>query len=516
MNEPLEFLVQLLSQFAGGPGPPENNLVRFGLAAVFWAVLLFVAGSRQKQQSRPREKLLVAGFALAFIRELFMFAQQSWRIVSGAEHDALCTVTAPLEHSLTLAALVLIAGSFLRYLLDDDHIARTYLTGGLGAVALLSAVTFLWWPGQLAANPHLHFSATWPAWALHLLAATMLVIALAILVQKQGWLRNVIIVALLFFVLSELLTLANLATARQYSRIICPIGNSFYLWAIPLFGFVYFREQSLEKKRAEEALQNYQDHLEELVDERTADLAQAHAQLERAAALEERQRIAANLHDGLAQTLSYVHMISTHTESLLASGDVVAAQDGFTRVGPALSRALAEVRNCVRTLHETPAPPQGLESTVRQDLEDLRPIDGPQIEFVSYLQHSLLEKPERLEHIRRVMTEAVMNALRHADASVITVTVEDSPAAATITVLDDGCGFDPERASKDQGEHFGLSIMKARAAQLGGTLQIYSALEQGTQVMLTWPIESDLTPGSTTEEMVETGTEQLAVDKAAC
>ncbi len=443
-----------------------------------------------------------------------MFAQQSWRILSGGEHDALCTVTAPLEHSLTLAALVLIAGSFLRYLLDDDRIARTYLTSGLGAVGLLSAITFLWWPGQLAANSSLHFSATWPAWALHLLAAIMLVIALVILINKQGWLRNVIVIALLFFVLSELLTLANLATARQYSHIICPIGNSFYLWAIPLFGFVYFREQALEKKRAEEALQAYQDHLEDLVDERTADLAQAQAQLERAAALEERQRIAANLHDGLAQTLSYVSMISSHTEVLLADGDVAGAQEGFQRVLSALGRAMIEVRNCVASLHETPSPPQGLASTVEGALEDLRPIDDPRIEFVSYLQSPILERPERLEHVRLVVTEAVMNALRHADASVITVTLENDLGASAITVLDDGCGFDPEEASTNHEEHFGLSIMKARAAQLGGALQIYSASKQGTQVMLTWPTADGLTPIDA-EELVGPANHDHAVNTVA-
>lgn len=491
MNQPLEFLIQLLSQFAGGPGPPENNLVRFGLAAIFWGVLLLVAWNRQGQQQRPRERLLVAGFALAFFREMFMFSQQAWRTISGTEHDVLCTIVAPLEHTLTLASLVLIAGSFIRYLLDDSRLARNFLAVGLGTVGVFSAITFIWWPSQLAAQPHIHFSSTWAAWTLHLVGLILLIVAMLILARGTEWQRNVVVLALCFFALSEVLVLLNLATSRAYSGIICPIGNSFYLWAIPLFGFVYFREQSLEKRRAEEALHQYQTHLEDLVRERTAELAAAQVQLERTAALEERQRIAANLHDGLAQTLSYANMVSSHTEELLVEGDVTAAVDGCQRSQAALVQAIAEVRNCIRSLHDDPPPRQALQDCLGEALKVMAKRDGPRIEFISLVTDPIFEMPERTEHVRRIVCEAVANAVRYARASAIIITMRQSRGRLVVTVDDDGSGFDVNTAEKDNGDHFGLTIMKARAKQLGGSLHIHSTLGKGTLVTLAWPVGRD-------------------------
>ena len=124
MNRYLDFLLNLLAQFAGGPGPRENNLVRFGLAAVFWLVLLIVAWSRQRQQELPREKLLVWGFGLGLARELFMFSHVAMQLMGIELYGSVGFLTEPLEHALTLAAFVVVAAAFLRYLLDDVPISR--------------------------------------------------------------------------------------------------------------------------------------------------------------------------------------------------------------------------------------------------------------------------------------------------------------------------------------------------------------------------------------------------------
>ena len=120
----LNYLLLLLSQFAGGPGRPENNLMRFGLAAVFWGVLLVVAYSRQRRQELPREKLLVWGFGLGLARELFMFVFVSLQISGVLERQSAYCVSAPLEQAVAMAAVVVVAGSFLRYLLDDALLSR--------------------------------------------------------------------------------------------------------------------------------------------------------------------------------------------------------------------------------------------------------------------------------------------------------------------------------------------------------------------------------------------------------
>ena len=127
----VEYILLLLSQFAGGPGCIENNLMRFGLPAIMWAVLLVVAWSRQRESERPREKWLVWGFGLALARELFMFSFVSLQIMGVIERQAAYFISAPLEQVLAMAAIVMIAGSFLRYILDDAPLARRYMQIGL-------------------------------------------------------------------------------------------------------------------------------------------------------------------------------------------------------------------------------------------------------------------------------------------------------------------------------------------------------------------------------------------------
>ena len=107
VNKFLDFLLVLLTQFAGGPGPIENNLMRFGLAAVLWGALLIVAWSRQRHNELPREKLLVWGFGLGLARELFMFSFVSLQMLDVVERESVYFVSAPLEQALAMAAVVM-------------------------------------------------------------------------------------------------------------------------------------------------------------------------------------------------------------------------------------------------------------------------------------------------------------------------------------------------------------------------------------------------------------------------
>ncbi len=275
-----DFILRLFSQFAGGPGPPENNLVRFGLAAVLYAALFLVAWSRQRQQEYPREKLLLWGFGLGLTRETYKFLHTAIRMLTGTDHDAFCTVSEPVEHTLAMAAIIVVAGAFIRYLLDDEKLARRYLRIGLGATALSYLSTFWWWAQQLAANPELKFHQVWVAWVFHVVAAILMAAAIIILARSKGWLRNVITLALFLFFLGEVIILFNYGTDRAYNQIICPLGNGFHILAIPLLGYVYLREQADEKKRAEDELAAYRLQLEELVEARTAELTTANEQLQ--------------------------------------------------------------------------------------------------------------------------------------------------------------------------------------------------------------------------------------------
>ena len=281
MEQVVDFVLLLLAQFAGGPGPRENNLIRFGLPAILWAVLLAVAWSRQRQQELPRERLLVWGFGLGLARELYMFGHVAWGFLTGGEPgDPIMHLSEPLEHALTMAAVVMVAGAFIRYILDDAGVARRYIQVGLSITAIAFAGTWFWWYQIATANPEARFNRTGAGLISHLLIAIFAGAAIVLLSRRQGWLRNVVTVALGLFVVSGLLRLANYVTGHGHADIICPICNSLHILAIPLLGYVYIREQSIEKQQAEDALEAYRNHLADLVEERTTELTNANEQLQ--------------------------------------------------------------------------------------------------------------------------------------------------------------------------------------------------------------------------------------------
>ena len=275
----LDFILLLLNQFAGGPGPVENNLVRFGLPAILWGVLFYIAWARQRSLDLPREKLLVWGFGLALLRDLYMFSQMAYRLIGDRGAEVKCDVFQPLEHGLAMIAMIVVAGAFLSYILENQILSKRYLQWGIGITLFMFILTSWIWPHQLADNPLIKFHQTWAAWLFHIPLAVLMVIAVLLLSRKRGWLRNIVSAALTLYIISELLFLLNFATDRKYNTIICPIGNSLHMLAIPLWGYVYLHEQSLEKKKAEESLLAYQNHLEELVGERTAELTDLNTQL---------------------------------------------------------------------------------------------------------------------------------------------------------------------------------------------------------------------------------------------
>lgn len=251
----------LLSQFAGGPGGIENNLMRFGLAAIFWGLLLVVAWYRQRKEELPREKLLVWGFGLGLARELFMFVSVSLQLMGVIALESVYFISAPLEHALSVAAVVMVAGSFLRYILDDDVLPFRYLKIGLGATVASYLATFWWWALYAVANPGSRFGQTWGGWLFRVIASVLIAVAIALLAKQRGWLRNIVLVALSFFFLNEFLMLFNSATHEAHTTIFCPIANSFHILAIPLLGYVYIREQSIERALAEQEVRRRNEEL---------------------------------------------------------------------------------------------------------------------------------------------------------------------------------------------------------------------------------------------------------------
>lgn len=215
--------------------------------------------------------------------------------------------------------------------------------------------------------------------------------------------------------------------------------------------------------------------------------ARLYAQAERVATLEERQRIAADMHDSLGQTLSYLSLSMDQVGEYLRAGDGARAQENLEASRQALNQANLEVRRAISSLMEDPPLRRSLQEQLAALVDECTAMEGPQVAWRDALGKALHLPQDKAEQVLRVAREAVINAQRHAGAQRVQVVFQENGGEYQLSVQDDGCGFDTAILKNRQGNHFGLRIMQARAGLLGGNCSVESAPGEGTRVMLRWP-----------------------------
>ena len=215
--------------------------------------------------------------------------------------------------------------------------------------------------------------------------------------------------------------------------------------------------------------------------------ARLYAQAERVAALEERHRIAADMHDGLGQTLSYLGLSVDKISDSVENENSSDAINRLEKARSIIDQATEDVRNAINTLLEEPASPRSLQTQLDELANDLSPRIRTSFQYSSAIDSPVQLESDTTEQILRVVGEAIQNAERHANGSNIEMSLAQNNGDYIITVEDDGKGFDPSRSPDDDRQHFGLQIMQARANRLGGELNVSSIKGQGTQVVLKWP-----------------------------
>lgn len=217
--------------------------------------------------------------------------------------------------------------------------------------------------------------------------------------------------------------------------------------------------------------------------------ARLYEQAERIATLEERQRIAAEMHDGLAQILSYLQLKTGRLATLIGQDEHEQIAYELGRIDQALDQANTEARRAIANLQAETPPEQSLQKRLQEIIADFDHTDGPVVDLLVPDHAALTFPPEEATHITRIVQEALHNARRHAETRHITVCLEHHPTHYRIVIQDDGQGFDLDAPQSNGKGHFGLSIMRARADRLGGEFSIQSDPGQGTQVMLSWPVQ---------------------------
>lgn len=204
----------------------------------------------------------------------------------------------------------------------------------------------------------------------------------------------------------------------------------------------------------------------------------------RARLAEERQAMAAEVHDSLAQSIAFVKMRMALLQDALAADDAVTASRYCQEVRDVASQAHASLRGILTHLR-TPMDPQGLVHAIEHSVERFRGLGTGSIEFVNELPGLQLPDAQQAQ-VFHVVQEALNNIARHAGARHAWLRISAAaPAAVRVTVDDDGVG--PAGAGQAGTSHYGLEIMRERARRIGGRLEVQPRAGGGTRVELEFP-----------------------------
>jgi signal transduction histidine kinase len=245
---------------------------------------------------------------------------------------------------------------------------------------------------------------------------------------------------------------------------------------------IAFNQMVMSLEQANQVLHVYQQHLQDLVHEGTAELSremELRSQLElHYAVQDERSRIAQETHDGLLQSLMGVR-IRLNRGKRISRVDAATIEAEMAELADEVTLAMQELRSLINELNEEILP-HGLVAGIEEAVARHRQT------YPTTVHTDLSYAPDHLTlgqelHILRIVQEALANASRHGTATHVEVVLgltelDEGPGALHLQIRDNGSGFDPTRY---HGNGFGLHNMRRRAASLGAVLEIQSRPRDG-------------------------------------
>ncbi|MDE3095369.1 MAG: GAF domain-containing sensor histidine kinase [Chloroflexota bacterium] len=208
------------------------------------------------------------------------------------------------------------------------------------------------------------------------------------------------------------------------------------------------------------------------------------------AVLEERDHLAREMHDTLAQVLGYLHLKAATTGKRLEAGEVERAHEELQEMQDLAHEAYVDVREAILGLRETVAPAGGLVGSLQQYLQKFGRQAGIEARLLAPTDVAADLAPEAEIQLLRVVQEALTNVRKHAGATSAIVRVENEDQHLRISIEDDGRGFDASRIDRAEGRSFGLRSMKERVERAGGRLSVASSPGAGTQIIVLLPLQS--------------------------
>jgi signal transduction histidine kinase len=245
-------------------------------------------------------------------------------------------------------------------------------------------------------------------------------------------------------------------------------------WVVPVFilPLLLARQMFFRNKALEEAHKELQDreHVLRALSNRMAEERQ-----------DERMQIAAFLHDDLAQLLFRLSIQVDVARRHLDAGKIGQTEELLMEIKETKNRTSERVRALTRELHRSPLGRAGLGEAIRSFLVDVSRDD---VQLHADIDEVDVPGPIALLLYNNAR-EGVMNALMHANASNIWVSVEQQGDEVEMVLRDDGVGFDVEAPGPEG--HYGMTMMRERATAGGGTFSVRSALGQGTTITVRFP-----------------------------
>jgi signal transduction histidine kinase len=216
------------------------------------------------------------------------------------------------------------------------------------------------------------------------------------------------------------------------------------------------------------------------------DNARLYQQAERLAVVEERQRLARELHDSVTQSLYSCTLLTETARRSAAASALNEVQGYLTELGEITQQALKEMRLLVHELRPAALEQEGLVGALQQRIDAVEGRAGIQARLL--VQGEIRLEPAAEEALYRIGQEALNNALKHATASTVTVRIRAGKERVEMEIKDDGRGFHP-RAVREGGG-MGLTTMRERAEQVEGALVVRSLPGEGTTVKIAVPAKT--------------------------
>jgi signal transduction histidine kinase len=210
------------------------------------------------------------------------------------------------------------------------------------------------------------------------------------------------------------------------------------------------------------------------------------------AIVEERERIAREIHDGVAQLLGYVNTKVAAIRVLLKNREFESAQSQLEQLATASHESFTELRTDILGLRTSDTNSAGLVSTLETFVDRFNQLTGIRIDVNLPQDDSAYQLPSESElQLLRIAQEALSNIQKHASSDHGWVQLKVFDHTLELTIGDNGLGFDPIQPRSDHRPHFGLSTMRERAESIGATFEVKSEPGEGTQVIVLVPLENE-------------------------